>query len=1630
MPNGTQSRLLNLISSEQPSVQSTLPKLPSLNSESRLLSLMSTQEDYQEEQKDSRLLGLIRPEIPTFSEAFFSSFAEELTFGKLYNDPRLDADELPSGAKAGKMLGAGAAFFGVTALATVATGGLGGLAMLGSTGAKLTKGAQIYNKARKAGNVGGMAKGVAEAGIGTRNSLLLKALGKNGVQKGYIDKFMKIAEKDVGAARRFVLGREMGREALIFGATGQMMQEDDASFKQRAVAFGQDAAAGALFAVAPAFQFVNNPYIKSMGKSKSAELGAYFMSGFITSLPNENGVDLGSRVLTGALSTGVGKLFGGASITASKSDIKNALSRVGITNEQALSDYADISMGIINKNIVKSVDEFYKTVDFKSVTESVKEGKKFTDSGAKVLRVYLDKKDGLMKVDYQTLYKNGKVKDTATTSFNKFSKKYKRKDENLIQDIKHNLDSDGNNFSFFKNQKELETFLNTKKFGIVTANAPKYFSNKAIGLYGETRNEVLIRELLSRGYKRKDIMSSEGFYLGANDGRGFIVKGLKENDAVEIAKIFGQESVATHKGFLNVKRATRRVKKLENGQPIKDEKGNFVYENVGYKAGDKKNEITQVAYNLKKVIQNNIVYGKTAKKEDGFTSVYSQDGKKLHFSSKVDWDTDVGLRNPTMNQTQKLARADEILLESSKKIKNNTPERQVLYKEIKNLEVEAGIATRGKGRLSNTRHTEVKVNTFGKTSITQMTDDELVQYRNLIDNQPSYTTNLDDVNGGVVYDTGPLISGFQKALNRVLPISTKYGNLGRLLGSKELIKVEKDLDKMVQLKEELKGGYRAVRDEMKEGYDFHQLSKSEKTLVDKELLYHIDPNFSSLKSDLNKRQRAALDKALKLHKKYVKQTYRQMKNAYRKSDEIKKGVQEKVFDAKQGKFVMQDITEVDNFVSLTITEEAAELFSQQNGTLREEMLKNIIKTDKRFKRGGEFFEEALVGKKSQYEIAEEILDDTLSHSAKHGIYGAQYSRTGNLAPKIFLDADGSIISGVDNMKLKVGDEFNGTKIGKVIDVYIEDYGQLMDLYAGRQANITAATKYFGSDGIEVGGFASESFSKRIRQIEKELGNRKDIAYASDELLKDMDIVLRGDTYDDVVSPVLRQAVSWTAATGLSSPRSALKNIFLGQVQNITSFGVKKYLRTMGKMIGDSDFQDQVYKRAVKIGALDAGETFVETIGIRGQGIQARIQRNLTYFMRTAEQKNRLFSVAVGDIAADDALKILGNKTDGVFFQMDKSQARRVLDDVLKVDGWEKSVGKGFTEAQKNQIYFKAHTMTQGLAEAAYLPRGMSNTYAKPFTLFYRIAYRVTENVYKNAYRPLLENGEVAPMMRYVAASAGAGAAIQNMYYAVHNTDPVKFQSAPERFWNYFVDGEGLGLFSALAETDRPIMQSLTPAILQNGQKIIGATSLVIQGTFANDTPGQREVLLKEAGRQLIQAVPIANDIVSSITKRTNKETLTRFKTFRQKQGAYKSDILGTDYSTRASFSPAVTKSLMYKQLQANLYSDRTPEEKTKDFYAAVSYLQHQYEMSNTTRISKDKAYSYAFKRALSYLEDSKPITLSQKKTQGKTSSDYNDFTARLTNKELMELKTLEQVYGVKYKEMRLAILKQKNKYRP
>ena len=62
----------------------------------------------------------------------------------------------------------------------------------------------------------------------------------------------------------------------------------------------------------------------------------------------------------------------------------------------------------------------------------------------------------------------------------------------------------------------------------------------------------------------------------------------------------------------------------------------------------------------------------------------------------------------------------------------------------------------------------------------------------------------------------------------------------------------------------------------------------------------------------------------------------------------------------------------------------------------------------------------------------------------------------------------------------------------------------------------------------------------------------------------------------------------------------------------------------------------------------------------------------------------------------------------------------------------------------------------GITDVAMLPRLFSNDMVKPFTLFTRIATIVTDNVYNNVVRPARE-GDITPLMRYVAGSAVGGA---------------------------------------------------------------------------------------------------------------------------------------------------------------------------------------------------------------------------------------------------------------------------------
>ena len=1597
-----------------------------------------------------------KPESMSGMEAFFGSLGDELTFGMMYDNPNLDSDKLSVNAKIGKALGQGVGFFGWTVLATVATGGLGGIAMLASTGSKLKKGSDMYKAAKalkavtkteKLAKQEALAEAISVAGIGVKNPNLIKNIGFNGPKKAHIDKFFRLVDEEgVSAARRYTIGREMKREAAIWGMTGQLTVEEDASLKERAAMFGQDIVAGSLFALAPAMRYrkagnaitkgiLNKPK-KALGlkttkeilkkessedlkKTAFSEVGMYFGAGAMLAQPDQfetEGAEVGTRIATGVLTAMLGKFFGGASLTVAKQDAIRAMQRVGITDEKQLSTYAGISEALLNKNVIEMVDEQFKGIDFYSY-----KGGAFSKQGtrAKVKKVFIDDESGKLKIEYDTfqgksdtIKNKGIIEDFDTFTLGKKNKagerlgaKYKQADENKVQEVLNNLqnkDGDLVRHSWFKSQKDIKNLIEKGKFGIITGSNPGH--RGAGTLIGETANEKVVRELLARGYDSNNMMSLDGKLADGVNGMRIIVKDLAERDAIDIAKLMGQETVVTQKGLLNIAR-------------IKGTKGNEIdsvtYQKLDWKFGSQAEAQKQGWY---------------------MATAPSKNSSKLaiHWNAQGDASS---IKNPLLSKAFKFKKVDEVMEYSARKnlvFTTNTMEKIQLIRVAQELEVAQGLKSVIGSTKKNQAHEALKTSLFGVNSMKQMSIKQLETYASLLKADRNLRVKFKLENQATLFGqniTNPnwlqqkmidFTDWKQIGTDFILPINTKYGRLGKILGSSGLLKIKNDLTNMVVYRDKLKGAYEAMRESQR--LVTKKLSTESIDKLDKNLLYFIDKraSFKGLRPELSKKEHNAMLLMVDSHKKYMNDMFAMMKKA---------GVKEKVWNPSYknkagkvtGRYEYRPITKVEDFVSLTLTDEAAKLFRAE-GDNSLVLINHILANDERFIKNG-IYSVGKVSQKKRLELAEEIYESITTATQQKGMFGAQYSRMGKFPPKYYVDTEGNIIDGVKNMNLKAGDMIGKKKIGKVVDFYEPDYAKSMDRYGSRAANITASTQYFGHTGAfkRPGSTEfSENLTKRWRQIESEMGSdRRAKAYIKKELSEDLDFILHGNGYDELTGALSNSLVSTTAALGLSSPISAMKNLLLGNVQLASTYGFVPLLKTWYQIGSNPRFQKAAFKKARESGALGASQALLETALVPKTGYKQK----LTYLMERAEYLNRLVAVSTGDMVAQDALRVLRNKPTKMM-NIEKSVARRLLGESLELSDEQviDAIQRGnFSQKALDKIYFMAHSSTQGLADPVFMPKIMGNKYVKPFTLFYRIAYRIQENIYKNAYRPLIDNNEIAPMGRYIAGTMAAGAALEHTLFNLFNTDPEVFKDEGnyipmERLMGYFMTAEGAGLASNIISGQRG--GAVTPAIVSMPLGIYETISNLAKESAAIPEGAQgygvQKAILKSAGRDIAKSIPGMNFIVKAIQSNITKIDYNRYEQIRNKQREYKRDI--NNKVSMSSFNQGVTKTTMYKQLQATIYSDLPGKKKLANYEAALRYVQYQYESSNRGRVSKEDAYFYARKIIVEYLKDTRPITLSTKLSGGKDISDKEDFLSRLPKEQRKEIKDMEKLWKQNYQE--------------
>ena len=73
-----------------------------------------------------------------------------------------------------------------------------------------------------------------------------------------------------------------------------------------------------------------------------------------------------------------------------------------------------------------------------------------------------------------------------------------------------------------------------------------------------------------------------------------------------------------------------------------------------------------------------------------------------------------------------------------------------------------------------------------------------------------------------------------------------------------------------------------------------------------------------------------------------------------------------------------------------------------------------------------------------------------------------------------------------------------------------------------------------------------------------------------------------------------------------------------------------------------------------------------------------------------------------------------------------------------------------------------HAATQGLTTTPYMPLWMKKGISRPLTIFYKMAYAATSNVYNNVVKPV-KLGSYAPLVRYFGGGIVGGEALWMMY---------------------------------------------------------------------------------------------------------------------------------------------------------------------------------------------------------------------------------------------------------------------------
>jgi len=700
----------------------------------------------------------------------------------------------------------------------------------------------------------------------------------------------------------------------------------------------------------------------------------------------------------------------------------------------------------------------------------------------------------------------------------------------------------------------------------------------------------------------------------------------------------------------------------------------------------------------------------------------------------------------------------------------------------------------------------------------------------------------------------------------------------------------------------------------------------------------------------------------------------------------------------------------ENYLMRMVTDEFRSLIgSSANGRFVEDMALRISKTDPEFsKMEGtpyERYEAALAHVK---QVSKYWMDSA-------GVFGTQWSRIAELPPVLLMEIGTRKLIDVPNFKdingkpVKKGStvidkDGNKRKIGKVIDVYERNFDKIVTRYGQKIAHIVPTYKFFGKDGANSKGETAKLFARLTLESGEDFSR-----WAHSQL----ELQVNSTSKNNPMEKTLNGLTMITAQLGLSSPFSGAKNFILGQTSNATVYGIRGALRGMYETMSDVGFYNILTSR----------------LGGKEAGVHELVSGRIRYtkyspgLMRQTEVVNRIISVA----AAKPMLETHINNLNGVKTPMNKGMSEktsmRTLTDVFKFTTAEISemmkLGAERLHEKPNHIeraQQMSHLITQGGPSLPFVPKWMGQWWSKPMTLFYRIAYRMTDNVYTHVIKPAIVDGNPVPLLRYATIVPIAGQAIYSMYYAVLGEETRnKFKTMSQQYWMSFIRAEGLAAFSNSVDEYGSALDSYKPVVLRTVDSIFRETSATITG---KKKIGQS---IEDLAKENVVFLNHATRFVRKFTAPTEKKVEASRRRQRQFTDTY--------FRGKPTFGDELdfltTRSPYYRTVKDSFWSEDA-EVKAQAYYSALNYVIH-HEIQKDPALIKvpHKARKMAKSILKSIISRSRPIPSSwRKKTTGKKTR-YQIYYSKLKPEFQQEELELDRLYKQKVREFNSAI----NQYR-